>query len=79
MSKWTTEEIKQAGVFYECDPVKNIECEKSGCHADGGGCRHIHLQQYAKNGAQGLAYEEAFKIGEFFKQRRAADPESAAV
>lgn len=46
-------------VFYECDPAKNTECDKSMCRYDGvdnsrnlGGCGKTHNPAFAKDGGK---------------------------
>ena len=46
---------KQACVlgFYECDPEKNVACNKRACYLNGGDCYMTRRKEYAKHDTQG--------------------------
>lgn len=46
-------------IIYECDPDKNKECDKSGCHINGFECHNTIHSKYAKN--EGITFEEWIK------------------
>lgn len=48
------EETGERVIFYECDPEKNKECEKSFCHREGevGFCSKTTNPEYAKEGSR---------------------------
>ena len=39
---------KATGRLYECDPAKNLACNKSMCHINGGECYRTTKKEYAK-------------------------------
>jgi len=61
---WNKETKAKHPLLYECDPAKNIECDKLSCHTkdEYRGCFLTHLPELAKEGARVCTHAEASKL-----------------
>jgi len=46
-------ESKEASALYVCDPLKNINCTKTGCHTHEGPCHNTRHVEFAKTDTKG--------------------------